>query len=232
MTWCENGKRLFVTTSRDKNSRFRFLAFRWRKMKGEVMQVAKVFLALIALSLANPIGSAHARVDVGMSLEEEGLRGFYLGVGEYFRVPQREVVVIRERYIPVEEIPVVLLVAQRAHVAPASVIELRRRGSSWLDITIHYGLSPEIYYVRLPATVRVGPPYGKAYGHYKKKPRKEWKEIYLDDDDVINLVNLKFVSEHYSYPAVEVVKLRSKGKDFVVINDEVRKVKGHKKDKD
>lgn len=191
------------------------------------MQALKV-LILIALSLASAAGSARAQVDVGISLGEEGLRGFYLGVGEYYRVPQREVIVIRERHIPPEEIPVVFLIAQRARVAPASVVDLRLRGSSWLDITIHYGLSPEIYYVHIPPTVRVGPPYGKAYGHYKKKPKKEWKTIVLDDHDVINLVNLKFVSEHYKRPAAEVIQLRSKGKDFVVINDEVRKAKGRK----
>lgn len=193
-----------------------------------MMQAVRLVLTLILLLLASPTGSAHAQVDLGISLGEEGLRGFYLGVGEYFRVPQREVIIIKERHIPVEEVPVVLLIAQRARVAPASVINLRLHGRSWLDITIHYGLSPEIYYVHVPPTVRVGPPYGKAYGHYKNKPKKEWKTIVLRDDDVINLVNLKFVSEHYGYPAEEVIKLRSKGKNFVVINHEVRKEKGPK----
>jgi hypothetical protein len=204
------------------------------KMKGKVMQAVRFFLTLIVISLAGSTGSAYAQVDVGVSLGEEGLRGFYLGVGEYFRVPEREVIiikekhVIREKHIHVEEMPVVYLIAQKARVKPEYVIDLRRRGKSWMDITIHYGLSPEIYYVYLPSTVRVGPPYGKAYGHYKKKPKKEWNAIVLDDDDVINLVNLKFVSEHYGHPAVEVVMLRSKGKDFVVIHQEVRTVKGGK----
>jgi hypothetical protein len=196
------------------------------------MRTIKVFIMLVTLWLPGAISSARAQVDVGLSLGEEGLRGFYFGVGEYFRVPEREVIiirekhVIRERHIHVEEVPVVYLIAQKARVKPEYVIDLRRRGKSWMDITIHYGLSPEIYYVYLPSTVRTGPPYGKAYGHYKKKPKKEWNAIVLDDDDVINLVNLKFVSEHYRHPAAEVVKLRSKGKDFVVIHQEVRKANG------
>lgn len=192
------------------------------------MRRVMIFLALIMLPLFGPMDRARAQVDIGMSIGQEGLKGFYLGVGEYFRVPQREVIIIRERHIPVEEIPVVLLIAQRARVAPASIINLRLGGKSWLDITVHYGLSPEIYYVHVPATVRVGPPYGKAYGHYKNKPKKEWKTIVLRDDEVINLVNLKFVSEHYGHPAEEVIKLRSKGKNFVVINHEIRKAKGNK----
>lgn len=192
------------------------------------MRAVKFFVIACALSLLSPIVSVRAQVNVGISVGEEGLRGFHLGIGEYFRVPEREVIIIRERRIPDDEIPVVLLIAQRARVAPAAVIDLRRRGRSWLDITIHYGLSPEIYYVYVPDTVRVGPPYGKAYGHFKKKPKKEWRTVVLDDDDVINLVNLKFVSEHYRRPPDEVIRLRSSGKKFVVIHDEVRKEKGRK----
>jgi hypothetical protein len=36
-------------------------------------------------------------------------------------------------------------------------------------------------------------------------------------------VNLKFVSEHYRRPPAEVIQLRSRGKDFVVINHDIRK---------
>jgi len=61
---------------------------------------------------------------------------------------------------------VVFFIADRAGLKPAPVIELRDLKKSWLDITIHFGLSPEIYYV--PVTVDPGPPYGKAYGYFKK----------------------------------------------------------------
>jgi hypothetical protein len=76
-----------------------------------------------------------------------------------------------------------------------------------------------------------GPPYGKAYGYYKKKPKHKWKEIDLSDEDVMNLVNLRFMSSHYNYEPERIVKLRSQGRDFVVINDDVRKVRKIKDDK-
>ena len=189
------------------------------------MLTIKFFVVFVALALLGPIRDVPAQVNLGLSVGEEGLRSFHLGIGEYFRVPEREVIIIRERRIPEQEIPVVFLIAQRARVAPAAIVDLRQRGRSWLNITIHYGLSPEIYYVPMPATVRVGPPYGKAYGHFKNKPKKEWKTIVLSDGDVINLVNLKFVSEHYGRPPEEVIRLRSSGKQFVVLHDEVRKEK-------
>jgi len=83
----------------------------------------------------------------------------------------------------------------------------------------------------MPATVRVGPPYGKAYGHFKNKPKKEWKTIVLSDGDVVNLVNLKFVSEHYGRPPQEVIRLRASGKQFVTIYEEVKKERERKGEK-
>jgi len=138
-------------------------------------------------------------------------------------VPDKEVVVVRDRGIPDEDLPVVFLIATRAGIAPDSVIKLRLSGQSWLDITLHYGLSPEIFYV--PVQQTPGPPYGKAYGYYKNKPRSEWNTIKLSDAEVVNLVNLKFISEHYGYSPDEVIRMRASGKNFVEINHEVKQKK-------
>jgi len=174
-------------------------------------------------TLGSAIPRAGAGVDLGISIGEEGVRSFYLSVGDYYRVPEREVIIIRERGIPYEEMPVVLFLAGRAHVAPGVIVDLRLRGMSWMDITFHYGLSPEIYYV--PLRTAPGPPYGRAYGYYKKWPRKEWKKVRLGDNDVVNLVNLKFASEHYGCSPEEVIKMRSGGRNFVEINEEIKKGK-------
>lgn len=192
------------------------------------MRILVIFLTLIVLSLGSLIPQAKASVDIGVSIGDEGLKGFYLAVGDYYRVPQREVIIIKERGIPYEEMPVVLFIAGRARVAPEIIVDLRLRGMSWMDITLRFGLTPEIYYV----PVRVGPPYGKAYGYYMNKPKKKWKKIVFKDSDIINLVNLKFTSEHYKYSPKEVIKMREKGKNFVVINDEIKKGKKEHKVKD
>jgi hypothetical protein len=173
--------------------------------------------------------STTTSVDVGLSAGPHGLNSFYLAVGEYYRVPRHEVIYVRDKGIPTNDIPVVFFLAKTAHVAPSKVMSLRLRGFSWLDITYHYGLSPAIYYV--PVKEVHGPPYGKAYGYYKKKPKHKWKEIDLSDEDVMNLVNLRFMSSHYNYEPERIVKLRSQGRDFVVINDDVRKVRKIKDDK-
>jgi hypothetical protein len=99
---------------------------------------------------------------------------------------------------------------------------------SWPDITFHYGLTSEIYYV--PVT-RVGPPYGNAYGHYKKH-QKDCKKVVLVDNDVVNLVNLRFMSEYHGKPAEVVMDRRGRGERFVAMNDELREEKRAHGDRD
>lgn len=163
----------------------------------------------------------HSRVDVGGSFVNGDLNSFYFSLGEYYRVPERDVIFIRERRIPDHEIPVVLFISQRARVTPSAIINLRLSGSSWMDISLRFGLGPDVYYV--PVQNVYGSPYGHAYGHYQNRNRNEWQKIRLADDDVVNLVNLRFISERYGYPAEDVMRMRSSGKNFLNIHDEARR---------
>ncbi len=179
-----------------------------------------IFLTAIMLTTTAQVIGSEGGPDIGIS--EKSLRGFFLAVGDYYRVPQREVIIIMERGMHSHDIPVVLFLAKKAHVPPEIITDLRLSGHTWLDITLRFGLSPEIFYVPV-STIVTDPPYGKAYRYYNKKPKKEWKAIAISDADVINLVNLRFMSEHYGYPPEKIIEMRSKGKEFVSINDEIRK---------
>jgi hypothetical protein len=152
---------------------------------------------------------------------------FHLAVSNYYHVPEREVIVVRDRRVRDEEIPVVFFVAQRARVAPATIVDLRLRGLSWWDISVRYHLGADVYYV--PVSASPGPPYGKAYGYYKK-PRSQWKTIVLSDADVVNLVELRFLSEHYRVAPERVIELRGSHGNFVAVHQEVSgKGKGNAK---
>jgi len=190
-----------------------------------------IILILLTLFFVLPVSNSEAAVDVGLSIGDEGLRGFYLAIGDYYRVPERELIILRERGIPHEQIPVVYFIARRVNVSPTVIIDMRLGGKSWMDILVHFHLGPDILYVPVREGYHIGPPYGKAYGYYKNKPKKQWKKIVLVDNDVINLVNLRFLSEHYSYAPEKVMKLRGEGKNFIVINDHVKKEKIKEKGK-
>lgn len=171
----------------------------------------RTITSAIVLTVAALPGVARAQVQAAGQIGN-----FYFAVGNYYRVPEREVIVIRERRVPANEIPVVLFLAERARVAPATIVDMRLSGKKWMDIVVHFGLSPEAFYV--PVAIQPGPPYGKAYGHYKRKKHDQWRTIVLDDDDIVNFVNLRFLSGYHHRPAEEVVRLRGSGADFVAIH--------------
>ena len=176
---------------------------------------------VLALSLGGVFATRAADAQTAVSVAAS-IGDFHVAVSNYYHVPEREVIVVRERRIPDDELPVVFFIAQRAHVAPAQIVDLRLRGQSWWDISVRYGLGADVYYV--PVAVRSGPPYGRAYGHYKK-PRKEWRTIVLTDSDIVNLVELRFMSEHYHVAPERIVELRDRDVDFVTIH---RDVSGHR----
>lgn len=193
----------------------------------------KLFIFLIVLSLIQVTVSAQdTRVDFGISVADGELRSFYLAVSNHYHIPGKEVVAVKERYrFSTEELPVIYYLASRARVKPSAVIDLRMNRISWLDISFRLGLSPEIFFV--PLTVeKIGPPYGRAYGYYKKyRPNKEWKKIVLTDSEVVDLVNLRFISEYHKIAPDKVTEMRGRGIKFVNINKEIEKGKGKSKGK-
>jgi hypothetical protein len=184
-------------------------------------------LASSLVTLAASIGADPAYAQTAFSVSAH-IGDFHVAVANYYQVPEREVIVIRERRIPDDEIPVALFIARHAGVPWTRVVDMRLRGDSWWDISVRLGVAPDVYYV--PVAVVSGPPYGRALGHYKKKHRKEWRTIVLTDADVVNLVELRFLSEHYRVPPERIIELRGKNRDFVAIHSEVRG-RGHDSDR-
>ncbi len=187
-----------------------------------------IFVFVIGLFLSPSLLPAQVRdIDLGVSVADGRLRGFYIALGDSYRVPPRQIVEFRDRYrCPDEELPVVYFLASRAHVEPAVIIDLRMRNRmSWSDIAFRYQLTPDIFFVTTPVE-RIGPPYGKAYGYYRKYGQTgDWKKIRLNDREVSDLVNLRFMSEHYGMSPESVMAMRGKEKRFVVINDDIRRGK-------
>lgn len=184
----------------------------------------RIHALIIALLFFLPAAPTAAQnVSAGVSIADGALNSFYLAVGDYYRVPEPRVVHVKKHYrMRDDELPVVFFLASRAHVEPEAIMDLRfRQGMSWLNITFHYGLTPEIYYVPVE---RVGPPYGKAYGHYKKH-KHDYRKVVLVDEDVVNLVNLRFISDYHGVAPEAVMDMRGRGSQFVSINDDCRKRK-------
>jgi hypothetical protein len=193
-------------------------------MEDVMNKVLAAFLSIISVAGLAPASPSQVAAAVSVN---GGAGGFYFSVGSYFRVPEAEVLVVRDRYrLADEEIPVVFLLARHARVTPAAVIALRVGGLGWFDIALQYHLNPEIFFVPV-GLERIGPPFGRAYGFYRNSRRTHaWGKAVLSNREVVDLVNLKFISEHHGIAPESVMAMRANGQGFIAIHGEASKRKG------
>ncbi len=194
-------------------------------MKTKISVLVLMVYALYFMFFTN----VNATVSIGMTVTNDGLKNFYFSIGEFYRVPEREVIVVRQQGIPDEELAVVFFLATRAKVPPAQIIKWRMHNRwTWMKIVAKLRLSPEIFYVPVDVPV-TGGYYGKIYVYYQQ-PRNKWRYIKLTDTEVVHCVNLHFISGYYGYKPIEVIKMRDAGKNFVVIHNDIKmkKEKGYK----
>ena len=182
---------------------------------------------LVGFVLSQGPATAQVRdVNLGMSVPDGTRTEYYLALSDHYRVPPLHAVEMHERYrCRDEELPVVYFLAARARVSPSTIVGLRLQRMSWLDITLSASLTPDVFFVPV-RTDPVGPPYGNAYGHYRKYAASgEWKGMPLTDQDVVALVNLAFLSEHHGLPPERVMAMRGREASFVAINHEIKEGK-------
>jgi hypothetical protein len=191
------------------------------------MRKFPVFLLLPILLTSFIALDSRADVNVGISADRDGIKEFHLSIGTHYGVKEREIEKVRARSLPDDEMAVVFFISNRLVVSPIIIADLRLSGMSWMEITLKYGLSPEIYYVKFASDP--GPPYGNAWGHYRKTPRKKWHQIQLGDVDIINLVNLKFLAEKHQCSPEKIVRMKKQGKSFANMHGEFKKAKAEKK---
>jgi len=150
---------------------------------------------------------------------------------DYYKAEPKIVEGLVAQKVSDDDISVALFLSNQAKVTPEVLIAYRTKGLSWADITIKIGVKPDVFFVVLPANP--GPPYGKAWGHWKKRKAHPTLVFDLGDDDLRNLVQLRLVSEHFKVKPAEVIKWRVSGKAFdMIISDEHGKKHGHGKPAD
>lgn len=182
----------------------------------------KQLLCIAAIAGCLSAGLSAANYDIGISGSDRGIDGFSLSVGNYYNVPRQEIMVI-ERSIPRSEMSVVYYLADRSHRDARYITDLRLRGISWWDISLRLGLDPRTLYI--VESRRYGPPYGQAYGHDKHKKHR------LQDAEIVDLVNVRFLSDYHRISPDEVIDRRRRGENYYRINEEYRDKKDRSQDR-
>jgi len=171
-------------------------------------RISVALAGLMALALPS---LSSAEVSVGISANSQGVNSFYMDIGNYFQVPQAQVEVVRQQNLPDDEAPVALFLAQQAHIGPDIIVKQRLAGRSWMSIALGLHLNAASFY--LPLAQEPGGIYAPTYARFHVK-RSRWGRIRLRDDEIVNLVNLRFATQHYGYRPEEVVAMRAQGRHF------------------
>jgi hypothetical protein len=103
---------------------------------------------------------------------------------------------------------VLLYIAYHAHLDVRIVVRKYIESGSFFAVAMSLNLSPEIFFVPVAETVVIlGPPYGRAYGFY----RKRMKGYILTNRECIDLVLLRIMVEYYGYKPGVVIRWREMG---------------------
>ncbi len=166
-----------------------------------------ISITILALALIVPAALA----------AEEDRTEFSAALAAYYGVTPEEVSVVWETEISSEEIAVVLRVAQLSNTSAVNIGTLRVRGDSWQDIMNIRNVGCGSFYMMVAGNVESGL-YTPILAKFDSVPETKWDTIDLTNDEIVNLVNLKFLSSQHDFSAFKIMEMRDAGKTFVEIS--------------
>jgi hypothetical protein len=181
-------------------------------------RIGRAALVAMGLGLVLVAGAGDARaavdVDLGAAVSLNDDVDIFLRISTRFfdAEPERTHRAYRRTH-RAEDAAVALFLARHGGVSVKAVLRHRDDGLSWFQIGVRIGVPIEAYFVELRRPP--GPPYGKAYGHWKKRGHPH-KPHALTDQEVRDLVLLQITAGYYGMDPDEVVKRRA-GLDGVAL---------------
>ena len=188
--------------------------------------VWSLVFAFLALAVVAP-ASAGVDVDFGVAAKIDDRTDLYFSISSrYFGRDQDTVTTWGARYHDPDDLAVVLFISKHSGKSLDELYALRQqRGLTWWEISVRYGVTPEIWFV--PVQRDPGPPYGKAYGHWKNHKHDREANVVLTDADLRNLIAVRMVHEYYGVPVDVAMEWRSGGRDLrALMTDEYEKRHG------
>ncbi len=140
--------------------------------------------ALAAVLLFPAVASANVTLDVGVLWKpdpDNDAQVFLHATNVAYPIPRAQVTpVFHQIRNPFDDYPVLAFIAHHAHVDIGTVWTFRSRQHSWFHVMLHFGVQPGALFVELPQPP--GPPYGKAYGHWRKHGNRMKPRMVSDKD--------------------------------------------------
>ena len=104
------------------------------------------------------------------------------------------------------DLPVILFLARETHRPLSFFVDLRADGLSWAVIFGRVGVPVDVLFVGIDRDP--GPPYGNAWGHWRKRGR----EVELSDDDIRGLVRVQVGQRIAGTSALELARGAGSGR--------------------
>ncbi len=184
-------------------------------------------LCLLGMTAAAP-ARAGVDIDLGASvpLGDDG-RLFFNISSRYFDYEPAVVEQWGGRYSNPDDLTVSLFIAKQSRRSPDMIFALRRQGLSWWDVGLRVGVPVDAWFV--PVDGDPGPPYGKAYGRWRKHRENPKYMVVLRDADVRNLVAVRMAHEYYGVPVGEAMRWRASGRNAreVMVNEYSNRHRGN-----
>ncbi|MCI0566902.1 MAG: hypothetical protein L0Z52_01760 [Acidobacteria bacterium] len=166
-----------------------------------------------AVALLLSVGMAHASVGfdvaVGMNLNED--TRIFLNVTNQTWQPAVPTTLIQGCAYPEDDFPVIAFLSYHSHRSPSFILNLRREGYGWADIFFQLNVQPSVLFVGINRDP--GPPYGKAWGYWKKHHRPGTRQRYrIADRDIVGLVKVQTASRHFGASPFAVIDAQRSGR--------------------
>ena len=188
-------------------------------MNAKALRMIMLGAALVAALVASPAAQAGFDVDFGAAVRVNDDTDLYFAISSrYFDRDRDEVERWGRRCEDPDDLAVALFIGRHSGRSLNEIFDLRRRGRTWWEIGVRFGLPADAWFV--PVRRDPGPPYGKAYGHWKKHGRDERRTLVLSDRDARNLVAVRVMHEYYGVSAELAMEWRSGGTDLRVLVSE------------
>lgn len=123
-----------------------------------------------------------------------------LAVSNYgYQRPVLEPLLPRVRYVE-SDLPVLIYLQQASGWPLPQLVDLRAQGASWSVIFTRVGVPQSVLFEGIPDDP--GPPYGNAWGYWKKSPRG----ARIPDRDVCDLVRIQMASRWVGAPQYDIAR--------------------------
>jgi hypothetical protein len=173
-------------------------------------------IVIVALTTLGAERTVHAGVDVsfGAHVALNDSTDLYLSISSrYFDRDRATVDRWGARYNNPDDLAVALFISRHTD-QPLDVLWAlyQQRGLSWWEISVRYGMPVDVWFVEVERAP--GPPYGNAYGHWKKHRKPGHGPMTLTDADLRNLVAVRMAHEYYGVSVDVAMDWRSDGRNL------------------